>query len=133
MFERWKSARRAKKEAHLLMLVGTLWARGDFESRWIAWTILLGEVSSEFGSGPTGDITRFLAGHSVAKTLSELGYPDSAMSLSLCLVKGNFAWSRNSDDPDDPEGIRSLSVEEILGSRAAYYRTAFHRFRQTLQ
>lgn len=128
MFERWRRARQAKKEATLLMLVVTLWARGDFESRWIAWAILVGEVSREFGSARA----QFVADRSVTATLSEIGYPDSAMRLSARLVEGTFAWSQNSDDPDDPHGIRRLSLEEILGSRSAYYRTAFHRFQQTL-
>ncbi|MBC7285476.1 hypothetical protein [Hoeflea sp.] len=132
MFKKWRRARQIAEEAQLLVVIGKLWARGDFESRWIAWSMLLQEVAAEFGSGPVGDIQRFAAGSAIAKTLGSLGYSDSAMSLSNCLIRGNFAWELNSDDEHDPEDLREMSLEEVLGQRAGPYRTAFHRFQRSI-
>lgn len=132
MFGRWRRERKAKTEADLLTLVAMLWARGDFEARWIAWTLFTNEVSKNLGSGPVGDISRFAEGATIANGLANLGYPESGKSLRACMITGDFSWEMNTDDEADPRSVRRLSLEEIMGVRAGPYRRAFYQFQQSL-
>ncbi|MEQ8269048.1 MAG: hypothetical protein RH982_17785 [Parvibaculum sp.] len=132
MFGRWRKRRKVEAEAEFLTMVAMLWARGDFEARWIAWTLFISEGSKELGSGPMGDIRRFTEGTKISKGLTSLGYPESSKSFSMCLVAGTFSWGINDDDKGDPRNVRQLSIEKIMGEKAPPYRVAFHRFQRSL-